>query len=263
MSTSVIVPAASAYPLPSIEQSSPVLAEFGAYRARIAETETDRLAAYRLRFLVFNVELHEGLASSFTTGHDKDLFDDVCDHLIVEHKTTGEVVGTYRLQSGEKAEKNFGYYSEQEFDFSPYAAMRSQVLELGRACVHREHRSPEVLNLLWKGIMRYAKARDLRYLMGCCSLTSQSAEEASAVFHALESYMIEPALMTTATPEFLMELLADVETLQEPPRLLRAYLAVGARICSGPAIDRSFGTIDFLTLLDLETMHPRIARRYL
>ena len=55
---------------------------------------------------------------------------------------TGQVVETYRLQLGDVAGKHFGYYSEQEFDFTPYEGMRSQIVELGRACIHREHRSP-------------------------------------------------------------------------------------------------------------------------
>ena len=38
------------------------------------------------------------------------------------------------------------------------------------------------------------------------------------------------------------------------PKLLRAYLGVGARICGPPALDREFKTIDFLTLLDIESM---------
>jgi putative hemolysin len=49
----------------------------------------------------------------------------------------------------------------------------------------------------------------------------------------------------------------------QAPKLLRAYLTIGAKICSGPAIDREFKTIDFLTLLDLQTLHPRVAKRFL
>jgi len=45
------------------------------------------------------------------------------------------------------------------------------------------------------------------------------------------------------------------------PKLLRAYLAIGAKICGPPAIDREFGTIDFLTLLDLRTL-PVIVRAH-
>lgn len=50
----------------------------------------------------------------------------MCDHLIVEERTTGEIVGTYRLQTGDVTGAYFGYYSEQEFCFAPYASMRSQ-----------------------------------------------------------------------------------------------------------------------------------------
>jgi putative hemolysin len=37
------------------------------------------------------------------------------------------------------------------------------------------------------------------------------------------------------------------------PRLLSAYLALGAGLCGPPAIDREFRTIDFLTWLDLQS----------
>jgi len=46
------------------------------------------------------------------------------------------------------------------------------------------------------------------------------------------------------------------------PKLLRAYLALGAKICGPPALDRQFKTIDFLTLLDLETLHPLARQRF-
>jgi hypothetical protein len=48
---------------------------FGRYRVRLAQDGTDRIAACRLRFNVFNVELGEGLSSSYSTGLDRDRFD--------------------------------------------------------------------------------------------------------------------------------------------------------------------------------------------
>ena len=51
-------------------------------------------------------------------------FDEACDHLIVEEVANGEVVGTYRLQTGEVAAANIGYYSEREFDFAVYEPLR-------------------------------------------------------------------------------------------------------------------------------------------
>lgn len=55
----------------------------GTYHLRLASSEADRIAAFRLRFLVFNLELNEGLEAAYATGQDTDDFDSVCDHLIV------------------------------------------------------------------------------------------------------------------------------------------------------------------------------------
>jgi putative hemolysin len=47
------------------------------------------------------------------------------------------------------------------------------------------------------------------------------------------------------------------------PKLLRAYLTMGAKICGAPALDTQFKTIDFLTLLDLDSLHPLARMRFL
>lgn len=90
----------------------------GKYELRLAQALADREAACRLRFKVFNIELGEGLDSSYWTGLDPDHFDLFCHHLIVEDRSRREVVGTYRMQSGQTASHNLGYYSEQEFNFA-------------------------------------------------------------------------------------------------------------------------------------------------
>jgi putative hemolysin len=232
--------------------------------------------AQRLRFEIFNLELGEGLAESHATGLDVDPFDEFCDHLIVEEVTTGEVVGTYRLQTGQLAAANLGYYSEQEFDFAPYEPFRCELIELGRACVHAEHRNFNLLHLLWRGIAIYAIERNARFLIGCSSLTSQDPMEGTAVYQKLRSYLVVPALRTQPRPELRIVAEGDdlgfgqnVVTYERDPmikasassKLLDAYLAIGAKICGPPAIDREFGTIDFLTLLDLHSL-PAIVRAH-
>ena len=238
--------------------------EAGPYIVRLAADDQDRAAAFRLRFIVFNLELNEGLESSYQDGYDTDRYDEVCDHIIVEHRETKTIIGTYRLQLGDIAQRNFGYYSEQEFDFAPFEAIRSQIVELGRACIHRNHRSSEVLHLLWRGIARYAIANGARYMIGCCSLPSLDNALGHAVYRSLKNYLVEPSLITVPTARYVLPHGVQV-TAEEvrPPKLLRAYLTIGARICSEPAIDWEFRTIDFLTLLDLQTLHPRMAARFL
>ncbi len=244
--------------------------------ARLAQRAEEVRRAQRLRFEVFNVELGEGLAESHATGLDADPFDDFCEHLIVEEVVTGEIVGTYRLQTGQLAAANIGYYSEREFDFAPYERLRCETIELGRACVHADHRNFNLLHLLWRGIARYAVERNARFLIGCSSLTSQDPMEGAAMYRQLQSHLAEPALRTQPRLEF--KVVAGMghpgsgrdKTSGHPgspipatasSRLLRAYLAIGAKICGPPAIDREFGTIDFLTLLDLHAL-PTLVRAH-
>ena len=257
--------------LPSLRSAHPQETEIrwpldlrqGPYKDRLASFEADRQAAFHLRFLVFNLELNEGLEAAYATGQDTDEFDSVCDHLIVEHAPTGKIVGTYRLQTGAMASANAGFYSEREFDFSPYKRMGNSVIELGRACVHRDHRSSDVLYLLWRGIAQYAIDHGGRYLIGCSSLTSQDPAHGTAVYEAMRQHLVNPQMRTTPQPAFAMPLISPESASDKIPRLLRAYLAVGAKICGPPAIDREFKTIDFLTILDLETLHPRVHARFL
>jgi putative hemolysin len=74
---------------------------------------------------------------------------------------------------------------------------------------------------------------------------------------------VEPGLLTVATAAFRLPKAKVQLTEVRAPKLLRAYLTIGAKICCEPAIDRDFKTIDFLTLLDLQTLHPRVAKRFL
>ena len=231
------------------------------YTVRLAASAEEVRAAQALRFQVFNVELNEGLPQSNATGLDADAFDPVCDHLLVEHLPTQLIVGTYRLQTGMAAQKNLGYYSEQEFDFRPFEPFRKQIVELGRACVEKQHRNLVVLGRLWKGIADYATERGGRYLLGCSSLTSQDpAEGAAAYEEILRKHLPEPAWRTVPLPAYACPL--DRKSSAEIPKLLRAYLTVGAKICGPPALDRQFKTIDFLTLMDLATMSAKTRERY-
>lgn len=270
-------------------------AEVGRYRMRLAQSSEDRIAACRLRFRVFNIELGEGLESSYETGLDTDQFDDVCEHLLVEDKQEDNparrIIGTYRMQTGKTAAHHHGYYSEQEFNLAPYEPLRPGVLELGRASIDREHRTPEVLTLLWRGIAQYATEMGLRYLIGCSSLTSKDPAEGLQLYRQLEHFRVSPEFETTPTAAYACPIEhggafpqpsfcptesnsadpgageasqpAQVRDQIKVPKLLKTYLAIGARIAAPPAWDREFGTIDFLTLLDLKLLSAAARSRFL
>ena len=263
--------------LPLVPAKPHIHAEVGRYLVRLAETAEDREAACRLRFKVFNIELGEGLESSYRTGLDTDQFDLVCEHLLVEEKANRQIVGTYRMQSGPAAAANLGYYSEQEFSFAPYEPLRAGILELGRASIDREHRTPEVLTLLWRGIAQYATDMELRYLIGCSSINSQNPAEGWRMYRQLEHYRVSPEFETEPTAAYACPTQLEGAHTQPPPgqqdlasrthvkvpKLLKTYLAIGARIGGPPAWDREFGTIDFLTLMDLKSISPSARNHFL
>ena len=285
-----------AFPAHGVPQKAPapasrVRADEGRYRLRLADSPEDREAACRLRFRVFNIELGEGLECSYETGLDVDRFDSICDHLLVEDKVSRRVVGTYRMQSGETAAHHLGYYSEQEFNLAPYEPLRASILELGRASIDREHRTPEVLMLLWRGISQYATDMGLRYLLGCSSLNSNDPTEGWQLYRQLEDFRVSPEFEAVPTaayacppgsydldqqslhaqpspcqthrsmPDTVSP--AHVATPVKIPKLLKTYLAIGARIAAPPAWDREFRTIDFLTLLDLNLLSAAARHRFL
>jgi hypothetical protein len=115
-------------------------------------------------------------------------------------------------------------------------------------------------------------------LIGCSSISSQDPTDGIAVCEKLQPHLVAPELRTYPRSQFAAVAGGDDAGLGrgdalEPPgstppatagassKLLRAYLAIGARICGPPAIDREFGTIDFLTLLDLRAL-PAIVRAH-
>ncbi len=238
--------------------------EKGRYVARFAHSSEDVDAVLRLRFEVFNLELGEGLATSFETGRDHDRFDSACHHLMVEDRSTGEVVGTYRLQPAARASEREGLYSATVFDFADMPqSVTEQAVELGRACIANGHRNTIVLFLLWKGLAHYVAANRLRFLFGCCSLTSQNPHEGWGTMQWLAAHdHLHPEIRLAPMPGYACPASDAPVPLEEIqiPRLFRTYLRHGATVCSGPAIDRGFKTIDFLALLDVAILSERQVR---
>jgi putative hemolysin len=240
-----------------------VLATTSLFRVTLAITPSDLVQCQRLRYLVFNLELKEGLSTSERSGLDIDPFDPFCDHLMVHDLESGKLVGTYRLQTGETARRNFGYYGNQLFDFSVFDGFCRQMLELGRACVHADFRNITVLHALWKGIAIYATRMAARYLVGCSSISSQDENYGAAMYESLKhKYLVEPALRTFPQPGYKCRTTGEPVEIARLPRLFRAYLDISARVCGPPAIDREFKTIDFLTLVDLERLPERVLTRF-
>jgi putative hemolysin len=246
----------------------PLHLEIGDYTLRFARDARDLDAVCKLRFEVYNLELNEGLEASYRTHRDIDDFDAQCHHLIVVHRPSGNLAGTYRIQTGPMAMLRKGFYSAQEFDLSSFPRdFIDRCVEVGRACIGREHRNGRVLQLLWKGLARYLDWNGKRFLFGCCSLTSQDPAEGRALFRRLTALdHLHPTLNAIPLPEYVCEA-GVIEVLDTPqprlPRLFEGYLNLGGLVCGEPALDRKFKTIDYLVVVDIQEMPNGVYRKML
>lgn len=233
------------------------------YTVTLARDEDDVRAAQRLRHDVFAGELG-ALLTTPQPGLDVDPFDAYCDHLLVHDTLTGEVVGTYRLLPPERAAVAGRLYSEGEFDLAALDGLRPGLVEVGRSCVHPDHRDGTVIGLIWAGIARYMVDRGHEWLAGCCSVPladggAQAAatwERVRAKHLAPEEYRVRPLLPWTPAG-------AAPAGRGEPPALLRGYLRLGAWVCGEPAHDPDFGVADLYVLLSMRRVNPRYLRHFL
>ena len=142
------------------------------YVGRVVTTREDFNAALKLRGDVFLKELAGDV--DVAADADSDEFDARCVHLVVLDKETDEAVGAYRLNPYRNDVSEF--YASGEFDLSAIPLdVVGRSVELGRACISKEHRNSRVLFLLWKVLANYMTATGCRYLFGCCSVFTQES----------------------------------------------------------------------------------------
>ena len=124
------------------------------YTMGFAQNIDELREAQRLRFSVFTQEYQANIPTR-TAGVDEDLIDAYCDHLIVRDQQSHEVVGTYRILDPHQAKRLKGHCSETEFFITRLNDLRGAMVELGRSCIHPDHRNGSVIILLWSGIARH------------------------------------------------------------------------------------------------------------
>jgi putative hemolysin len=234
------------------------------YTLLIADDASHVAAAQRLRHRVFGTELGAHLPSA-VDGRDVDEFDEFCDHLIVRDDSTGEVVGTYRMMPPKAAQRAGRRYADGEFDLSRLSPLRDQLVETGRSCVHPDHRSGAVVNLMWAGIARYLHLNNLRWLGGCASVPLDDGGHTAAGVWARVSgkHMSPPAMRVTPRNPWLSDETPAGDAKSPVPALLRGYLRLGSWVCGEPSHDPEFGVADFYVLLSLDRVDARYLRHFL
>jgi putative hemolysin len=233
------------------------------YSLLVAHDDAEVRAAQRLRYQVFAEEMGADLHTE-VAGLDVDYFDQFCDHLVVRHDPTGEIVGCYRMLPPERAREAGRLYSDGEFDLSKLAGIRGALVETGRSCVHPDHRTGAVVGLVWAGIARYMLLSGHEWLAGCASVPLHDGGElAAGVWDTVSRKNYAPGEFRVAPRDPWHVAAAPRPEKATIPPLLRGYLRLGAWVCGAPALDEDFGVADFFVLLSMARVDQRYLRFFL
>ncbi|MBC5766635.1 GNAT family N-acetyltransferase [Ramlibacter albus] len=223
--------------------------------------------AQRLRYAVFAGEMGARLETSLP-GHDVDLFDDYCEHLLVRDADTREVVGTYRVLTPAQALRAGSFYSDNEFDLVRLRLLRDRMVELGRSCVHADHRHGGVILALWGALAEFMVRNQLDTMIGCASIPMLhngvvSGDVAASVWNHVKATHLAP-IEYQVTPRLPLPVdQLDGTLAVEPPALIKGYLRLGARVLGAPAWDPDFNTADLPMMMRIGDLPPRYRRHFL
>lgn len=234
-----------------------------------AEHQDEVRAAQRLRFEVFATEMGATLRTPIP-GHDIDLFDDFCEHLLARDVVTQQVIGTYRVLTPVQAKRVGSTYSDTEFDLTRLRSLRSRMVELGRSCVHADHRHGGVILALWSALTAFMLRNDMDTMIGCASVPllqhgAVGTRAAASIWHQLQHTHLAP-IEVRVTPRLALPVdqlnTPEHAVHAEPPALVKAYLRLGAKVLGPPAWDPEFNSADLPLLLRVTDIPARYSKHF-
>jgi L-ornithine Nalpha-acyltransferase len=247
------------------------------YVVKLAESDSERLGAQRLRYRVFVEEMGASVsAEERALRREWDDFDPFFEHVVLLDRGPGiedpldRVVGAYRVMPGWVAAEARGFYGASEYDLSPLETCGRRVLELGRSCVAREHRGGSAMHLLWNGLAKYVLDREIEILFGLASLRGTDPEPYAEALAYLHHFHLAPEDLRVrarangfvAMDRMSKEAVEPARALRSIPPLIQAYLRLGGYVGEGAFVDRDFNTIDVCLLMDTGRMTARYRSFY-
>lgn len=247
----------------------------GEHEIRLAADEAEIRAAQELRYRVFYEEMGaQPTAEMLAARRDFDIYDDICDHLLVIDRARGRgaagVVGTYRLVRRIHAERAGGFYTAAEYDISTMINYPGEVLELGRSCVDAAFRTKNTMQLLWRGIAAYVFHHGIDVMFGCGSLHgTDPAKLALPLSYLHHNHLAPEELRPVAVADRYANMnlmpaedIHPLRGLASVPPLVKGYLRLGGYVGEGAVIDHQFNTTDVCVIVKTDLIADKYARHY-
>jgi putative hemolysin len=253
--------------LTSDNQSDPI--HLGKLRLKWASHQGELLQAQRLRHNVFTQEMGTELpVNTRSDGLDQDLFDDFCEHLIVQDLFSGEVVGTYRVLTPTQAQRVGGSHLSTHFDLTRLRHYKDLMVEIGKGCVHPAYRNGGVLMALWSELCKFMRRNEFELMVGCTAIPMnqelpRSARVAAGVWSQLKSHHLAPIeLQIRARSPLPVDQLEPLPCTALPP-LIQAYLRLGAKVLGPPAWVANSSCVDLPMMMRSSELHRKYQKHFL
>ena len=252
--------------------------EFGNLVIKLVENKSELKKAQALRYSVFYKEKKaKPSISKKILALDYDKVDKFADHLIVIDKGStapkNKIVGTYRLIRGNVSNNFGGFYTSSEFNLSNIldAYKHSQILELGRSCVHKDYRNGITMNLLWKAIALYVKLYDIKIILGCASFSGTDIMKISNELTYLRENFSLPDDLSVASldnneyPVYKKTKtnINNLRTFAKLPPLIKGYLRAGGKVSDSFYVDYNFNTIDLCVVVKTDNIDKKYKKKFL
>ena len=222
--------------------------EQGRFRVRIASSPVDIARAQRFRASCFEL----------SREMEADCFDAISDHVLIEDRHRGDLVGYFRMNLCE-ANAVAGTYSGQFYDLSPLQQHPGPMLEIGRFCICPNEKGPDVLRLAWAFIAACVDRSQVCLLFGCTSFPEACGKKHRSGLQFLARRYVAPKIWCpkVKSAEFLrleysgLSEQSQVTAWSGLPPLLRSYLAMGGWVSDHAVVDRALDTLHVFTGLEV------------
>jgi putative hemolysin len=230
----------------------------GRYGVRVAQTHAEHAQIMDLRCRVFR----NGKAP------DRDSFDDICDHILVEDAKTGRVIGCFRILTLPDAAAIDTSYAARFYDLCALRDFGGPVVELGRFCIDPDYKDPDILRIAWAALTRHVDDMGVKMLFGCASFNTAQATDHGAALALLGARHLGPQHWQPKikAPDIcayttIFTQMPDLQKAQaQMPPLLRSYLLMGGWVSDHAVIDHDLNTLHVFTALLIKSVPPARAR---
>jgi len=233
------------------------------YSARFATTKADIAGAQALRGLCFRGD---------DTLEDRDDFDDICAHVLVEDsRLNNRLVSTFRILPFDDGSKVSQSYAAQYSELSGLAAYPGKMVEMGRFCVAPGLNDPDIFRVAWQAMAEYVLEHKFELLFGCSSFKGVESAHYHDAFAFLAASHLAPRPWLPRVKSPLVFRFARrlrlftpnrARALRVMPPLLRTYLGMGGWVSDHAVVDRDLNTMHVFTGLEINRI-PQQRRRVL